>query len=71
MRKISEMTNKITMKGKMLLLQKHEGLNGVVVTIGLCVIAILLCVVLNSSLETYVKDVVGAMKTKTTTILGS
>ena len=64
MRKIKDVTKK-------LLFRKHEGLNGIVVTIGLCVVALLICVGLNTALGGYVTNVMSALTTKTTTLLGS
>lgn len=64
MRKIKDVTKK-------LLFGKHEGLNGIVVTIGLCIVALLLCVGLNTGLGGYVTNIISAMTTKSTTLLGS
>lgn len=46
------------------------GISAVVATVGLCVIVLLLCVVLEDSLSTFVTDVVAAITTKAKTILG-
>ena len=53
------------------LLKKHEGIDGILVTVGLCIIALLLCVVMKDELTDFIESVVAALKTKATTILAS
>lgn len=48
---------------------KSCGIDGLLVTVGLCVIALVLCVVMKDSLESLIKDIVGAMQTKAEGIL--
>lgn len=53
------------------LLRKRSGIDGVIVTIGLCIIALLICVVMKDELSTFVSTIVGQLTNKATTILGS
>lgn len=41
--------------------KKEEGLDGILVTIGLCIIALLLCVVMKDSLTEFIQTIVKAM----------
>lgn len=50
-------------------LQKEEGLDGILVTVGLCIIALALCVVMKDSLKTFVETVVTAMTQEAQEIL--
>ena len=40
---------------------KEKGLDGILVTIGLCIIALLLCVVMKDSLTEFIQKIVKAM----------
>ena len=42
-------------------MNKEEGLDGILVTIGLCIIALLLCVVMKDSLTEFIQTIVKAM----------
>ena len=42
-------------------MQKEPGIDGILVTVGLCIIALLLCVVMKDSLKTFVETLVAAM----------
>lgn len=55
---------------KKLLLKKSSGIDGILVTAGLCIIALLLCVVLKDSLTTFITTIVNSLTTKATSILG-
>ncbi len=48
---------------------KEPGIDGILVTVGLCIIALLLCVVMKDSLTEFIESIVVSMKTKATTIL--
>ena len=48
---------------------KEPGIDGILVTVGLCIIALLLCVVMKDSLTEFIESIVTSMKTKATTIL--
>lgn len=49
---------------------KSCGIDGLLVTVGLCVIALVLCVVMKDGLESFIKDIVSAMQAKAEGILG-
>lgn len=42
-------------------MKKEKGLDGILVTIGLCIIALLLCVVMKDSLTEFIQTIVKAM----------
>ena len=42
-------------------MKKEPGIDGILVTVGLCIIALLLCVVMKDSLTTFVETIVTAM----------
>ena len=46
-------------KGKAL--KKEAGVDGILVTVGLCIIALLLCVVMKDSLTAFIQTIVTAM----------
>lgn len=48
---------------------KEAGIDGILVTVGLCIIALLLCVVMKDSLTEFIEGIVDSMRTKATTIL--
>ena len=50
-------------------MKKEQGLDGILVTVGLCIIALLLCVVMKDSLETFIQTIVRAMTTEAEKIL--
>ena len=47
----------------------RQGIDGILVTVGLCIIALLLCVVMKDSLTTFIQTIVTAMQTKAADIL--
>lgn len=49
--------------------RKHEGVDGILVTVGLCIIALVLIVVLKDNLANYVSQLVESMTQKSETIL--
>lgn len=49
---------------------KSSGIDGLLVTVGLCIIALLLCVVMKDSLTTFITQIVSALQTKAIGILG-
>lgn len=55
---------------KKVLIKKSSGIDGILVTAGLCIIALLLCVVLKDSLTTFITTIVSSLTNKATTILG-
>ncbi len=50
-------------------MKKDEGIDGILVTVGLCIIALLLCVVMKDSLAGFIETIVEAMTTKAGDIL--
>lgn len=50
-------------------LEKEEGIDGILVTVGLCIIALLLCVVMKDSLATFVTTIVTELTKEAKTIL--
>lgn len=51
------------------LLKKEKGIDGILVTIGLCIIALVLCVVMKDSLTSFIKIVTDSMTEKAKEIL--
>lgn len=49
---------------------KSSGIDGLLVTVGLCIIALLLCVVMKDKLEIFIRTIVDALTAKATGILG-
>ncbi len=47
--------------GKEKFLKKHEGIDGLLVTVGLCIIALLLCVVMKDKLTTFIGTIVNSL----------
>lgn len=60
------------MKNKLIkfMTAKSEGIDGLLVTVGLCIIALLLCVVMKDSLTAFITQIVTALQTKAMSILG-
>ena len=52
-------------------MKKEEGLDGILVTIGLCIIALLLCVVMRDSLTEFIKTIVAEMTVSAKNILST
>lgn len=50
-------------------MKKEPGIDGILVTIGLCIIALLLCVVMKDSLQVFITTIVDAMTTEAQNIL--
>lgn len=51
------------------LMNKEAGIDGILVTIGLCIIALVLCVVMKDSLTGFIESITGSMTTKAEGIL--
>lgn len=69
---LSIMRRKAVQAGRCLLreaVKKEPGIDGILVTVGLCIIALLLCVVMKDSLTTFIKTLVDAMTIKAQQIL--
>ena len=66
------MRRKVKQAGESLrnvMLKKEPGIDGILVTVGLCIIALLLCVVMKDSLTTFIQTLVSAMTQKAQQIL--
>lgn len=48
---------------------EDEGIDGILVTVGLCIIALLLCVVMKNSLSEFIKSIVESMTREASNIL--
>lgn len=51
------------------LTNKEKGIDGILVTIGLCIIALVLCVVMKDSLSVFIKNITGSMTSRAQDIL--
>jgi len=60
---------KIFSEMKAKLLKKEKGIDGILVTIGLCIIALVLCVVMKDSLATFINSITSSMTDKAQDIL--
>lgn len=49
--------------------RKEDGIDGILVTVGLCIIALLLCVMMKDSLTTFIETIVQSMTEKANLIL--
>lgn len=54
---------------KKFLVAKSSGIDGLLVTVGLCIIALVLCVVMKDSLTTFINSIVTSMQEKAVGIL--
>ena len=52
-----------------LAMKKEPGIDGILVTVGLCIIALLLCVVMKDSLQSFIETIVNAMTSEARDIL--
>jgi hypothetical protein len=67
----SKLLNKITAKAKETFLRREEGLDGILVTIGLCIIALVLCIVMRDAMGGFITTIVTNMTAKANQILSS
>lgn len=65
MTQIMKMRNYIAKKA----MKKEEGIDGILVTVGLCIIALLLCVVMKDSLSTFITGIVNSLSNAANNIL--
>lgn len=63
------MKQTVVEKIKKFCLEKDPGIDGILVTVGLCIIALLLCVIMKDSLAGFIETIVAAMTTKASEIL--
>ncbi|MDR0949434.1 MAG: hypothetical protein LBM69_07980 [Lachnospiraceae bacterium] len=66
---IQQQRGKANLKIKKVLLHKSEGIDGILVTVGLCIIALILCVVMKDSLQLFIKNIVTSMSEQAQNIL--
>lgn len=71
MYRMKMMGQKVKTAVKKAVSRKSQGIDGLLVTVGLCIIALVLCVVMKDQLTTFIKTIVEAMTTKATGILNS
>lgn len=50
-------------------MKKEPGIDGILVTVGLCIIALLLCVVMKESLANFIEIIVGSLTAEAQKIL--
>ena len=50
-------------------MKKEAGIDGILVTVGLCIIALLLCVVMKDSLKAFIETIVSSMTNEAQKIL--
>ena len=62
------MKNKIMNFGRRVL-KTDEGIDGILVTVGLCIIALLLCVVMKDSLQKFIESIMEALTREANKIL--
>lgn len=53
------------------LFNKEKGIDGILVTIGLCIIALVLCVVMKDQLSAFIQSITGSMTERAEEILSS
>ncbi len=68
--KIVEMKLKAMDLAQKVMCRKREGIDGILVTVGLSLIALVLCVVMKDSLSTFIQTIVTSLTNKATGILG-
>ena len=56
-------------KVKKMAMTREAGIDGILVTVGLCIIALLLCVVMKDSLTGFIQTIVTAMQNRANGIL--
>lgn len=61
--------NRIWNKVMDIAMRREAGIDGILVTVGLCIIALLLCVVMKDSLTGFIQTIVTAMQNKANSIL--
>lgn len=63
-------TMEMVQKAQRVFYHKSRGIDGILVTVGLCIIALLLCVVMKDSLTSFIQTIVTALQNKAVSILG-
>jgi len=65
-RRFKEMVDKRCIE---FMIAKNSGIDGMLVTVGLCIIALVLCVVMKDSLTTFITSIVTSLQEKAVGIL--
>ncbi len=52
-----------------IIMKKEQGIDGILVTVGLCIIALLLCVVMKDSMATFIQTIVNTLTSEAQKIL--
>lgn len=50
-------------------MKKEAGIDGIIVTVGLCIIALLLCVIMKDSLKTFIETIVKSLTNEAQKVL--
>ena len=69
-KKMANMQLKTVELAQKVIHHKSQGIDGILVTVGLCIIALILCVVMKDSLTGFIETIVTAMQNKAIGILG-
>lgn len=72
MKSINKMKNIMTVRARRILqrgMKKEPGIDGILVTVGLCIIALLLCVVMKDSLQKFIESIITALTQEANKIL--
>ncbi len=67
--KMKKMENGIFRKLCKRAMKKEPGIDGILVTVGLCIIALLLCVVMKDSMAAFIKTIVNTLTSEAQKIL--
>ena len=75
-RNVSCTAKKLAVKGRLAMgrilqagMKKEDGIDGILVTVGLCIIALLLCVVMKDSLKTFIETIVASLTSEAKEVL--
>jgi len=71
MKEIREKFDRVKQWVKRAALKKERGIDGILVTVGLCIIALVLCVVMKDSLKIFIEEIVKAMTEQAKLILST
>lgn len=66
---MKKMKNAILMRVFEKGMKKESGIDGILVTVGLCIIALLLCVVMKDSMTAFIQTIVNTLTTEAQKIL--
>ena len=69
-KKMARMQLKTVELAQKVIRHKSQGIDGILVTVGLCIIALILCVVMKDSQTGFIETIVTAMQNKAIGILG-